>query len=197
MNTKLLLLAVVMACLLLAALQPKKEKYTNNLLKNTVEFKNKLRAAIAGHYNINEARIRNIVIEPTTQRVTFTISNTNTDGSGNFTSVHELERLMNGSIQDGTMAINVDGTVIPLSSLDGRAQVVSAQPTTNSNETFTDKYIDDYDPTYDNIDIVKTAHHVMDKYNYAPLDGELTDFIKLEYDKNMKLKAVKDINACF
>lgn len=198
MKTGLLVLAVVVALLLLLSIQPKKEKFTSiKPLKDTVEYKNKLRTAIANQYSMNESRIQNIVVDERTQKVTFTVSNNNIDGSSNFTSVHELERLINGAIQDGTMAINVDGTVIPLSSLDGNALVVSDQATVKLKEGFTDKYIDNYDPMYDNINIARAAHHVMDKYNYAPIDNELTEFIKLEYDKNMNLKAVDDIKSSF
>jgi len=98
------------------------------------------------------------------------------------------------------MALNMDDGVLPLSSLDGRAMVVSDQVNVDletKKEGFTDKYIDDYDPMYDNINIIKAAHHVKDKYNYAPTDNELNEFIKLEYDDEMKLKAVKEINSCF
>lgn len=197
MKTTLLFLTVVLALILLLSMKPKKEKFTTIHLTNTPEFKNKLRTTIANQYNINEARVQNITIDEPSQQVSFTISNTNLDGSPNFTSVQSIENLINGAVQDGTMALNVDGNVIPLASSDSRAMTVSNQATVQLGETFSDKYIDDYDPTYDNINVVKAAHHVMDKYNYAPLDGELTDFIKLEYDENMKLKAVKDTNACF
>jgi hypothetical protein len=198
MNTKLLVLAIAIALLLYILIQPKKEKFANKQpLKDTVEFKTKLRTVIANQYSIDESRIQNIVIDPNSQKLSFTISNATLDGTKNSTTINDLERLINGAIQDGTMAFNIDGNIVNLSSLDGRAMVVSDKTIVELKESFTNQYIDNYNPMYDNIDIAKAAHHVMDKYNYAPLDNELTEFIKLEYDKNMKLKAVDDTTSYF
>lgn len=198
MKTTLLILGIIIAILLLILIQSKREKFASKThLLDTTEFKNKFRSAIAAQYAIDESRVQNITIDQNSQKVTFTISNTNLDGSKNFTHVKDIERLINGAIQDGTMALNIDGNIVNLSSMDGRALVVSDQANVQLQENFTDKYIDNYNPMYDNIDIAKAAHHVMDKYNYAPLDNELTEFIKLEYDENMKLKAVNNINSNF
>ena len=108
----------------------------------------------------------------------------------------------------------IEGRVLTINDLIARANVIDVTKIDNEGkvifgstikvhdletkkEGFTDKYIDDYDPMYDNINIIKAAHHVKDKYNYAPTDNELNEFIKLEYDDEMKLKAVKEINSCF
>ena len=196
-----LLLVLIFVCIMFMLMNKKNESFNQPLLNNSNTFRRHLREAIANQLDIDIERIDHLQIDPANGTVTFVISNLNLHGNNNFHSVYALKQRMQDNMASKTLTftpasgspLNLRGTIELIDNTESRSGSGS-----KTGETFKDegKYVDNYDPTFDNLPLAKSAHYLMDRYKHAPTDEKLNGFIRIDYDENMRLKAINEQDAC-
>lgn len=213
MNHKELLLIILIIILLLSGylcIHSNQESFQNsNMNEQDNQIIESIKTGLANKLKISPRRIKNLTYtgEPkqftnNKLQVNFDIADRN-QFEMNEKITQELKKEINNYIEDGLFIIRVGDEVINLASKNYSISTVNNNNNMNNNinhnmnknETFQDKYITNYDPTFDNINIIKAAHHLVNKYKMIPDEPELQDFIKLETENGM-FKAIPDKLSC-
>ena len=210
MNVKKLLLFILIIIIVLSGylcIYSNHESFENsNMNEEDMQIIESIKTGLSNKLNISPRRIKNLTYtgEPkqftdNKLQVNFDIADRN-QFEMNEKTTQELKKDINNYIEDGLFIIRVGDQVINLASKNFSITTVNDNNPVNNNlsnqnETFQDEYIKNYDPRFDNINIIKAAHHLVNKYKMVPDEPELQEFIKLE-TKNGMFKAIPDTLSC-
>lgn len=215
----LLIIIVILTCSIYLLMR--KENFTTsrpNLLNNGQSGRD-LKRAIAERLNIEESRITHLIVNAEGNNINLGIHNSNLNNNSNFETVNSLRNRINNMIQEGTLGITLsNGMTYNLSNSNATVEVVNTSESnteTNNGENFADynnrpkpsnsetfsnqlsnQYIENYNPVFDNINMIKASIYLKDRYNHSPRERELNEFIKLDYDNNMNLIAKTELETC-
>ena len=175
-HTKILSIILIMILLLSGYLciYSNQESFQNsNINEKDIQMIESIKTGLSNKLKISPRRIKNLTYtgEPKQftnhkLQVNFDIEDRN-PFEMNEKNTQELKEEINNYIEDGLFIIRVGNEMINLASKNFSISSLDTNVTVNdtNNETFQDNYIRNYDPRFDNINIIKAAHHLVNKYN--------------------------------
>lgn len=193
-------------------------------MKNDPKFIADMKIAVAKRLNIDESRITHLLVNPSNNSINLGIHNTNLNNSDSFETVEKLQKRVRGMVEDGLLGFTTsDGKTYNFSNPNATVDIVDTSSkldeknlnnNSSNNNTFmninynprpvnsesfnnyeSNQYIEDYNPVFDNIGMIKASIYLKDKYHRRPSDRQMHEFIRLDYDKNMDLIAKTELES--